>query len=202
MQLASVHDLDRTLGSHHRKFGGRPRKGEVSSDRLRVHHDVRTAVGLAGDDLNPWHRRLTEGVQQLRSVTDDAFVFLVDAGKEPGNVDEYQQRNVERIAGANEAGGFLRGLDVEYAGEHHRLIRHDADGATINSTEATDHRLGPMGEVLHELAIVDHGGDHLMHVIGHRGAVGKDRVEFGAEPLRVIGRLDRRRVLEVVLRQQ
>ncbi len=107
LQLAAVDDLDRTLRAHHGELGSRPGVREVGADRLRVHHDVRTAVGLASDDLDARHRGLAVGVQQLGAVADDAAVLLIDAGQEAGHVDERQQRDVERIARAHETGRLL-----------------------------------------------------------------------------------------------
>jgi hypothetical protein len=40
-------------------------------------------------------------------VADDAAVLLVDAGQEAGHVDEGDERDVERVAGAHEAGRLL-----------------------------------------------------------------------------------------------
>ena len=88
LQLAAVDDLDGALRTHHRQLGRRPGERQVGADRLRVHHDVGAAVGLAGDDLDARHRRLAVGVEQLGAVADDAAVLLVDAGQEAGHVDE------------------------------------------------------------------------------------------------------------------
>src|ERR1700736_2914677 len=41
-------DLDRSLRTHHRYFGGWPRDVEVASNVLGAHDVVRAAVGLAG----------------------------------------------------------------------------------------------------------------------------------------------------------
>ena len=57
-------------------------------------------------------------------------------GRKPGHVDEGDQRDVERVAGAHEAGRLLGGLDVEHAGEHHRLVADDADGVAVDAGEA------------------------------------------------------------------
>ena len=100
-------------GAHHRDLGRRPRVRDVGADRLRVHDDVRAAVALARDDLHARHRRLAVRVEQLGAVADDAAVLLVGAGKEPGDVDEGDERDVERVARAHEPRGLLRRVDVE-----------------------------------------------------------------------------------------
>ena len=104
LQLAAVEDLDRALRAHHRQLGRRPGEGEVGADRLGVHDHVGAAVGLAGDDLDAGHGGLAVGVEQLGAVADDAAVLLVDAGQEPGHVDEGDERDVERVAACARTG--------------------------------------------------------------------------------------------------
>ena len=103
---------------HHRDLRRRPGEREVRADRLGVHDDERAAVALAGDDLHPRDGRLAVRVEQLGAVPDDAAVLLVRAGQEAGHVDERDERDVERVARAHEAGRLLRRVDVERAGEH------------------------------------------------------------------------------------
>ena len=55
---------------------------------------------------------------------------------------------------------------------------------------------------LEELAVVDDPADHVAHVVGLVRAVGHDVVELGVLAERVVGRLDPRRGLEVVLGQE
>src|SRR6185437_15877342 len=75
------------------------------------------AVGLAGDHGDLGDGGLAVGVEQLGAAPDDAVVFLVSAGQEAGHVDKHDDRNVEAVAGADEPGRFLRGVDVQAAGE-------------------------------------------------------------------------------------
>ena len=89
------------------------------------------------------HRRLAVGVQQLRAVADDPAVFLVDAGQEPGHVDERDQRDVEAVAGPDEPRRLDRRVDVERAGQDRRLLRDDADAAAAEPREADDDVLRP-----------------------------------------------------------
>ena len=49
-------------------------------------------------------------------MLDQPAIFLVGARQEARHVDEGDQRDVERIAKAHEAGGFARGVAVEHAG--------------------------------------------------------------------------------------
>ena len=57
-------------------------------------------------------------------------------GQEARHVDEGEDRDVERVAGPHEAGGLLGGVDVEGAGELHRLVGDDTDRAALDPAEA------------------------------------------------------------------
>ena len=103
---------------------------------LLTHDVVRAAVGLAGDDGHLRDRRLAVGVQQLRAVPDDPAVLLADARQEAGHVDERHDRDVEAVAGPDEPRSLRRRVDVERTGEDRRLLRDDADGATVETREA------------------------------------------------------------------
>ena len=202
LELAAIDDLDCPLWPHDGELGGWPGIGKVGADGLRVHDDVGAAVGLAGDHLDARDGGLAVGVQQLCAVADDAAVFLVDSGQEPGDVDEGDDRDVERVAGAYEARGLLARLDVEHSCEHHRLVADDADSLAVQSRETTDDALGPVWEVLEELTVVHDLGDDLLHVIGLVGRCGQDAAQRFAEPCRVVGRLAGRWIGEVVLREE
>ena len=103
--------------------------------RLRVHDDVRAAVGLARDHGQLRHGRLAVGVEELGAVADDPAVLLVGTRQEPGHVDERDERDVERVARAHEARRLLRRVDVEHAREHLRLVADDADAVAVEPRE-------------------------------------------------------------------
>ena len=100
-------DLYCSLGPHDGQLRGGPGQREVGAHRLGVHDHVGAPVSLAGDHLDAGHGRLTVGVEQLRPVPDDPPVFLVDAGQEPGHIDEGDQGNVKSVASANEPSPLL-----------------------------------------------------------------------------------------------
>src|SRR6201999_1077720 len=108
----AVDDVDRALGTHHGDLGGRPGVVEVGQHVLGGHHVVGTAVGLAGDDGELGDGRLGVGVEELGAVADDPVPLLVGAGQEAGHIGEGEDRDVVAVAGANEAGRLLGGLDV------------------------------------------------------------------------------------------
>ena len=67
------------------------------------------------------------GEQQLGAVLDQAAIFLGGAGQKARHIDERDDRNLETIAEAHEAGRLAAGITVEDAGENERLIGDDAD---------------------------------------------------------------------------
>ena len=76
-------------------------------------------------------------------------------GRKPGHVDERDERDVERVARADEARRLRRRVDVEHAGERARLVADDADGLAAEPREAADDVLGEERLQLEELAVVD-----------------------------------------------
>ena len=176
-ELGAIDDLDRALGAHHRDLGRRPGIVDVAADMLRGHNVIGAAIGLAGDDGDLRHRRLGEGEQQLGAMLDQAAIFLRGARQEARHVDEGDDRNVEAVAEAHEARGLARGVAVEHAGQHHRLIGDDADGAAFHAGEAGDDVAGEGLLDLEEIALVHDLLDQLLHVVGLVRIVGDQRVE-------------------------
>ena len=70
---------------------------------------------------------------------------------------------------------------VEHAGQHHRLVGDDADGAALHAAEAGDDVLGEGFLDLEEVALVDDLQDQLLDVVGLVGVVGDQRVERGLD---------------------
>src|SRR5207237_2111553 len=97
---------------------------------------------------------------------DDAPVLLVGPGEEPGHVHEGDQGDVEGVARAHEAAALSGGVDVEHAGQDLGLVAYDAHDVAVQAAEAAHQASGPVGRVLEELAVVEHGGDHPAHVVG------------------------------------
>ena len=119
---------------------------------LRVHHHVGATVGLAGDDGDARHGRLGEGVEELGAAADDPLVLLGDTGQEAGHVVEDEQRHVEGVTGADEAGGLLAGGDVDRARQVARLVGDDPDRVPIEPAETADDVRRVAGLDLEELA--------------------------------------------------
>ena len=123
-------------------------------------------------------------------------------GHEPRDVDEGDEGDVEGVAGADEPGPLLRGVDVEHAGQHLGLVADDADGPAVDAGEPADQVHGPVVVDLEELAVVDHRLDDLLHVVGLVGRGGHELGQLGGEPLGIVARIDQRGLLQVVGREE
>ena len=110
--------------------------------------------------------------------------------------------DVECVAGAHETGSLAGGVDVEHAGELRRLVAHHADGMAVQACEPAHDVARVVLVNLEELPVVDDPPHHLAHVIGLVGAIGNHRVELGVLAQGIVGGLDARRRLEVVLGQE
>ena len=135
-------------------------------------------------------------------MLDDAAVFLAGAGKEPGDIDECHERDIEAVAEANEACRLDRGGDVQAAGQYHRLVGDDADGRALHAAEARDDVAGVVRLDLEEVAFVRDLLDQLLHVVG-LGRIGRHQaVERRVVAVGRIAGRPRRRPLAVRGRQE
>ena len=155
----------------------------------RAHRQVGAAVGLAQDHLDLRHGRRRVGEQQLGAVADDAAVLLLHARQEARHVDEGDQRDVERVAEADEPAGLGRGVDVDRARQHRRLVGDDADRSGRGSGRsrrpcswrgrpATSRKSPP----------IDDAADHVADVVALLGLDRHDVVQRGVGVDVVVGR--------------
>ena len=104
-------------------------------------------------------------------------VLLADAGQEPGHVDERQHGDVERVAGADEPGGLLRGVDVEAAGQVQRLVGDHPDGGAGDTAEPGDDVAREPLVDLQNVSVVEDRLDDPVDVVGLVRGVGDQDVE-------------------------
>ena len=124
---------------------------------------------------------------------DDPAIFLLGAGQEAGDVHEGQDRDVEAVAEPHEPRSLAGRIDIEATRQHHRLVRHDADGLAFDPAEADNDVRGIERLQLEEIALVQHLLDQLVHIVGRVGIGGHQRIERHLDPLGiVIDRADRR----------
>ncbi len=131
-------------------------------------------------------------------MADDAAAFLGDAGHKAGDIDEGDQGDVENVAETDEAGAFVRGVDVEGAGFDGGVVGNDADDDALDAGETDDDVRGEERVNLEEGVGVGEAGDDAMYVKRSFGVLGDELVHLrvGREVQLGLGRVGR--VLEVV----
>src|SRR5205807_3004319 len=194
-------DVDGALRAHHGDLGGGPGEVDIPPDVLAGHHVVGPAVGLAGDHGELRHGRLAVRVQKLRAVPDDPAVLLPGPRHEPGHIDKRHKGDVERVTEPDEPGALDGAADVERAGQHLRLLRHDAGGPAVQPRKAGEEVPGEVLVHLEKLAAVDDAPDDLAHVVRAVGILRDDRVQGRVHPVGRIRARDARGTLLVVLRE-
>ena len=100
---------------------------------LGAHGVVGFAEGSTHDDGDTWGGGFTVGVEKLGGGAYGAGLFFFQRGEEAGHIHQGDDGNVEGIAGADEAGGFVGGSLVNRAGENLRLVGDDCDGAAFDA---------------------------------------------------------------------
>jgi len=128
-------------------------------------------------------------------------MLLRRAGEETRHIDESDDRDIEGVTEAHETRRLDAGVDVQRAGLHRRLIRHDAHAATVQPREADQDVAGPVRHNLKEIAVVHHMRDHFVRIVGLVGFIGDQRVQSRVAAQWVIARRGGRRVFGVVSRQ-
>src|SRR3546814_1790655 len=116
------------------------RISDWSSDVFSSDLIVGAAIGLAGEHGDFRRGGLGIGEQQLGTMLDNAAIFLRGARQEAGYIDESDDRNVVAVAEMHEPCAFAAGIDVETAGQHHRLVGDDTHGLPANTGETGDRK--------------------------------------------------------------
>jgi hypothetical protein len=110
-------------------------------------------------------------------VLDDPAVLLCRSRQEARYVDEIDDRDAEAIAEAHEARGLARGVRIERAGEHFRLIGDEAHRAAGDAAKPGHDVLREVALDLEEIALVGDLHDQLLDVIGFVRAVGHQPIQ-------------------------
>ena len=135
-------------------------------------------------------------------MPDDPAPLLRRPRQEPGHVDERDQRDVERVARPYEARRLHGRVDVQHAGQRPRLVSDDPDRVSAEPREAAHDVLRVPLVHLEELALVDDPPHDVLHVVGPVRIVRNQRVQLGVLAVDGVGRVEVRRRVEVVLRQE
>ena len=132
---------------------------------LRTHDIVCSSVGLASDHRQLGYTRLGIGIEELGPVANDPTVLLPCPWQEPRHVHEGDERDVEGVAESDESSGFHGAVDVQAAGELHRLVCDHPDGTAAHPAEPRDNVACEIRLNLEEVAFVNDVFDDDFHVV-------------------------------------
>ena len=135
-------------------------------------------------------------------MTNNAVVFLIDAGQESGHVNQIHQRQIKRVAKTNEPRRFVRGVNVQATRHNRRLIRDNADTSSAETRKARDDIRREMLMDFVKFAVVDNHADNVFHVVRRIGIIGNNRVQFFVLTVGVVVGLNQRRIFQIVRRQE
>ena len=107
-------------------------------------------------------------------------------GRKPGTSTKVSTGTLKASQVRTNRAAFSRGVDVERAGELHRLVRHHAHRPALDPAEADDDVRREQRLHLEELAVVEHVLDDGVHVVGLVGRVGDEGVQLAV----VVGDLE------------
>ena len=110
--------------------------------------------------------------------------------------------NVETVAKAHEAGALDGGVDVQHPGQNRRLVGQDPHGPPVQASQADNDVLGPVFLDLKEVIVIHVGMDDVADIIGLVGIGRHHLPQVLVAPAGIVGGLDPRGVLGVVLRQK
>ena len=110
-------------------------------------------------------------------MQDDGVVLLTCSRQESRYVNEADDRNVEGIAEAYEAGTLARGVHIEHTCIARRLIGDDTYALSVEAGKADDNILGEFRLYLEELSVIGDSGDNLIHIVGLVGVLWDNLVQ-------------------------
>ena len=159
-------------------MGGRPGEHQVGAHVLGPHHAISATVGLTGNNSNLADGGFRVSIQQFRPTANDAVVFLAGAGEEAGHIDKLDDGNVEGITGADKSCGFLCRSNIQTASKFGGLVGHHAHGSAFDPAKANDDIAGVAFLDFEEVAIINHVGDDIFHVVWLVGRIGNNSIKF------------------------
>ncbi len=161
------HDLHRALRAHHRNFGARPCHHSISPKVLGAHRNVASTIRLSQHHRDFRNGRRRVGKQHFCPVPNDATVLLVNARQEPGRIHKRQQRNVERIAEANEPRNFVGRVDIKHAGQHARLVCDNAHRPALKPPKSSHYVRCEARLNFKQVVMIEQPFDHFTNVVGN-----------------------------------
>ena len=202
VHLTLVHDLHRPLRPHHGDFCRRVRIIDIGPDVFGGHDAVGAAVGFACDQCDFRDRGFGESVQKLGAMADDTAVFLGHAGKKTRHIFQRDQRDVEGIAEPDKPGPFIRGVDIQHAGQMIGLIGHNPDRLSPQPSEP-DHDVFGIVLLNFEKVVIIHDLCYdLTDIVGLVRVIGHYQIQVFIDTLGGIGGLLFRGILHIIIRDK
>ena len=149
------------LGSHHGDAVVGPAEDEARVVGPAGHAVVAGAVGGAHHERDHRDAAVAHGVDELRTVLDDAALLVAGADHESGDVLQEQDRHVHPVAQLDELGAL-----VGLLAEQDAVVGEDAHGIAVDVPPAGDQRGAVQRLELVELAAVEHAGQDLARLEG------------------------------------
>ena len=134
-------------------------------------------------------------------MADDAAELLIRAGHIARDICDRQKRNIEAVAGADEARRLVGGVDINAAGQRARLICDHADRASAHADKPRDHVCGIERLRFKENMIVRNLTNDLFHVVGLLQVLRNEIIEHFAAAFWIVLARKFRRHFPTVLRQ-
>ena len=135
-------------------------------------------------------------------MSDDAAVFLRNAGQETRHVFKRHERNIETIAEANKASAFYRSRDIQHACKKRRLVCDHADCASTQSRKSHANVWRKHLLDFKEVTIVHDVIDHVAYIVRLVRRLRNDVVEFWLDTIDRIYGFHSRRIFKVIRRNE
>ena len=169
---------------------------------LAAHYYICTAVGFSKGERDFRHSGLAIGVEELGTVRNDCTVLLHGSRQESGHVHERDERDVERIAEAHEAGGLAAGVYVQHARHLGGLIGHNSYTLSTHVGESYYYITREVLMYFEKLSVIYDFADDLVHVIRLVGMVRDYAIQQSVGSVLRVRAGDARCCLRVVRRQE
>ena len=175
--ILAENNLHRALRAHNGNLCRRPGQIDIAAQVLGGHHIIGAAIGLAGNQCYLGHSTFGIGIEQLGAMLNNAAILLAGARHKAGDIHHSQHGNIECIAEANKPRRLARGINIQTARQHHRLVGHHAHRRALNANKAGNNIFGITDLQLKKLALIRHLQNELFHIVGLIGVTGHQRVQ-------------------------
>jgi len=155
------------FATHDRDARIRPGPEKAGREGAAGHAVIAGAKGATNQQGDLGYRGGRHRRHHLRAMAGDAFVFILPAHHETGDVLQEDERNTALRTQFDEVCAFLGAF-----GKKHAIIGDNADRATHDVGEAGDQGFAETGLELIKPAAIHHAGNHLADVIG-RARIGR-----------------------------